>query len=178
LAIGDYDHVIVLSEETATAQHPQQVDAHTLITLLHLRNIAEAQGHPFSIVSEMLDVRNRELAQVTRADDFVVSDTLISLILAQIAENKELAAVFQDLFDPEGSELYFKPASDYVELGRPVNFYTVIEAAKRRSEVAIGYRLQAAAYDAAASFGVKLNPRKSQLVSFTKEDRIIVLAES
>jgi len=159
-------------------RHPQQIDARTLITLLHLRNIAEEYGHPFSIVSEMLDVRNRELAQVTRADDFVVSDTLISLILAQIAENKELAPVFQDLFDPEGSELYFKPVCDYVELGKPVNFYTLIEAAKQRGEVAIGCRLHSEAYNAEKSFGVKINPRKLQPMSFAHEDRLIVLAEN
>ena len=50
-----------------------QADAHTLITLLHLRDLRERNGYTFSIVSEMLDTRNRALAQVTRADDFVVS---------------------------------------------------------------------------------------------------------
>ncbi len=178
LDIPIYNHVIVLSEPTASATNAQQIDARTLITLLHLRDIADKQGHPFSIVSEMLDIRNRELAQVTRADDFVVSDKLISLILAQISENKELASVFQDLFDPEGSELYFKPATDYIQPGKPVNFYTVLEAARQRGEIAIGYRLQAQAYQSEQTFGVKLNPRKSQLVTFAKEDRVIVLAES
>ncbi len=178
LAIPSYNHVIVLSEQTASASNAQQVDARTLITLLHLRDLADKQGHAFSIVSEMLDIRNRELAQVTRADDFVVSDKLISLILAQISENKQLASVFQDLFDPDGSELYFKPASDYIQPGKPVNFYTVVEAARRRGEVAIGYRVQAQAYQSEQAFGVKLNPRKSQPVTFAKEDRVIVLAES
>ena len=65
----------------------------------------------------MLDVRNRELAEVTRADDFIVSDQLISLMLTQISENRELDAVFADLFDPDGSEIYLKPAGDYVEPG-------------------------------------------------------------
>ena len=38
----------------------------------------------------MLDVRNRELAEVTQADDFIVSDKLVSLMLAQVSENKDL----------------------------------------------------------------------------------------
>ena len=42
----------------------------------------------FSIVSEMLDLRNRALAEVARADDFIVSDRLISLLMAQVAETK------------------------------------------------------------------------------------------
>ena len=98
--------------------------------------------------------------------------------MAQISENKELAAVFQDLFDPEGSELYFKPISDYVELGKAVNFYTVLESARQRGEVAIGYRLHELAFNAEKAYGVKLNPLKSQSVTFGQEDRIIVLAES
>ena len=80
--------------------------------------------------------------------------------------------------DPEGSELYFKPACDYVQPGKPVNFYTVLEAARQRGETAIGYRLQAQAYDDAQAYGVKLNPRKSQSITFSEVDRVIVVAES
>ena len=42
-------------------------------TLLHLRDIADRAKVDLSIVSEMRDVRNRALAEVTRADDFVVT---------------------------------------------------------------------------------------------------------
>jgi len=147
------------------------------VTLLRLRQIAEQYGHPFSIVNEMLDVRKRDLAEVTRADDFIVSDQLVSLMLAQISENTELATVFDDLFDPEGSELYLKPAVDYVQLGRPVNFYTVVEAAKRRGEVAVGYRQYADSHNPLKSYGVRVHPAKSMLVTFADQDRIIVLAE-
>ncbi len=82
------------------------VDTRTLITLLHLRDIGDQFGHPCSIVTEMLDVCNRALAQITRADDFIVSDELASLLMTQISENKELSLVFEDLFFAEGSEIY------------------------------------------------------------------------
>ena len=125
----------------------------------------------------MLDIRNRELAQVTRADDFIVSDKLVSLMLSQISENRELAAVFGDLFDPRGSEIYLKPATEYVEPGREVTFYTVLESARRQGHTAIGYRLHAQSFDGDRAYGVKLNPRKSAPVTFAPEDRVIVLAE-
>ncbi|HLF28745.1 MAG TPA: potassium transporter TrkA [Anaerolineae bacterium] len=175
LALATYQHVIVLGYSDALGQ--QEADARTLITLLHLRDIAERAGHNFSIVSEMLDMRNRELAEVTRADDFIVSDRLVSLMLSQVSENKDLAAVFADLFDPAGAELYLKPAGDYVQLGRPLTFYTVVEAARRRGEIALGYRLRAHAEDAAKAHGVVINPRKSATLTFAEEDRVIVLAE-
>ncbi|MBV9110239.1 MAG: potassium transporter TrkA, partial [Gemmatimonadetes bacterium] len=157
LEVDTYDHIIVLSGADGVAvagpDAAQRADARTLITLLHLRDIQDRLGHDFAIVSEMLDIRNRELAQVTRADDFIVSDNLVSLLLSQISENRELAIVFRELFDPAGSEIYLKPASDFVEPGRPVNFYTVVESAARQGQVAIGYRIQAHAQDPAKSFG-------------------------
>jgi voltage-gated potassium channel Kch len=175
LDVTSYEHVIVLSY--ADDLDEQQADAHTLITLLHLRDLADRAGQPLSIVSEMLDLRNRTLAEVTKADDFIVSDRLVSLMLSQVSENKQLNAVFADIFDPEGSEIYVKPAGQYVCLDEPVNFYTVVEAARRRGEVAIGYRRRALAGDAAQSYGVVVNPDKSQMVTFGKADRVIVIAE-
>jgi voltage-gated potassium channel Kch len=127
LNVQDYDHVIVLAYNTLK---PQEADAKTLVTLLHLRGMAEKDETPFSIVSEMLDLRNRELAEATQVDDFIVSEHLVSLMMSQLSENGELFDVFTDIFDPEGAEIYLKPVSDYVTLGEAVNFYTVAEAAR------------------------------------------------
>jgi voltage-gated potassium channel Kch len=172
--VADFDHVIVLADTTLD---PQDADSRTLITLLHMRNIAEKDETPFSIVSEMLDMRNRELAEVTRVDDFIVSDHLISLMMAQISENGDLFDVFNDLFDPQGSEIYLKSAADYVATGQPVTFYTVVEAARRRGEVAIGYRVAGELRDAGKSYGVYTNPIKSKEINFAQGDKVIVLAE-
>ncbi|MEA2622027.1 MAG: hypothetical protein QOH61_937 [Chloroflexota bacterium] len=175
LDIPRFHHVIILSYSDKL--DVQRADGRTLVTLLHLRDIAEKTGHQYSIVSEMLDLRNRALAEVTRADDFIVSDRLVSLYLSQVAENKALAAVFADLFDAEGSEIYVRPAGEYVEAGRPVTFYTIVEAARRRGEVAIGYRLRSLAGDASQAYGVVVNPKKSTEVTLSAADRVIVLAE-
>jgi Trk K+ transport system NAD-binding subunit len=169
-----FDHVIVLADEALDAQ---RADARTLVTLLHLRDIAEHRGAEFSVVSEMIDERNRQLAEVTRVDDVIVSDKIISLMLTQISENRELSQVFGELFSAGGSEIYLRPAGDYVVAGREASYATVVEAARRRRECAIGYRLAALADDPEQDFGVFINPAKSQLLSLTPGDRIIVLAE-
>jgi voltage-gated potassium channel Kch len=175
LHVPSYHHIIILSYSDDLPS--QKADARTLITLLHLRDIANQFKAEFTITTEMLLVQNRDLAAVTRADDFIVSNKLISLMLSQISENKELTAVFQDLFDPEGSELYLKPVTDYIALDHPINFYTLLEAARRRGQVAIGYRLKAEARDAEKMYGVHVNPKKSEKVQFTDEDKLIVLAD-
>jgi|CXWL01.1.fsa_nt_gi voltage-gated potassium channel Kch len=178
LEIPAFDHVILLSPEVDDGHEDEQrADARTLVTLLHLRDIREQSGRRFSIVSEMLDVRNRALAEVTRADDFIVGDQLVSLLLTQISENKELNAVFADLFDPAGSEIYLKPASDYVVPGREVSFYTVVESARRRGQIAIGYRQQRFSTDKEKAYGVSTNPEKATRLTFEPNDSVIVLAE-
>jgi voltage-gated potassium channel Kch len=175
LGLPDYDQVVLLCY--SDHMEPQEADARTLITLLHLRDMAEKGGHDFRIVSEMLDIRNRELAEVTQADDFIVSNKLTSLMLSQVSENPDLNAVFADLFDPDGSEIYLKPASDYVAPGREVNFYTVAVAAQRRGQVAIGYRLADLAKDASQAYGVVVNPKKSKTFTLSERDWVIVISE-
>jgi voltage-gated potassium channel Kch len=170
-----YDHVIVLAYGHLD---PQDADAITLVTLLHLRDIAEKDDTPFSIISEMLDLRNRELAEAAKVDDFIVSEHLISLMMSQLSENPSLLGVFTDMFDPEGSEIYLKPITNYVTAGQPVDFYTVTEAAKRRGESAIGYRLMREQHDAARQYGVYTNPKKATPITFSADDKIIVIAES
>ena len=175
LDLKRYHHVIALSRRAGV--EPQHADARTLITLLHLRDLAEQQGATFSIVTEMRDAQNQRLAEVARPDDFVVSDRLISLVLTQISENKGLCPVLDDLFDPEGCEVYLKLASDYVALDRPVTFATVVEAARRRDEIAFGYRIVSHRIHTTLEHGIVLNPPKSQTVTFGEHDRVIVLAD-
>ncbi len=176
LDIPSYDHVMVLSY--ADDMSAQAADTRTLVTLLHLRQIADSAGKRISVVSEMADIRNRELAEVTRADDFVVSNRLISLMLAQTSENELLAEIFSELLDEEGAEIFVRPLEDYVVTGRPVNFYTVTESAMRRGEIAIGYiQGEIGARRGGRRSGVTINPAKGEHVTFKPGDRLIVIAQ-
>jgi len=176
LDVGGFDHIILLAD--IERYGAERADSRTLVTLLHLRNLAANSELELNIVSEMLDDRNRELAEVARADDLIVSDKLVALMLCQISENRHLAEVFTTLFESQGSEVYLKRARNFVAGGEAVDFYAVLEAASQRGETAIGYRIAAHAHDAAQAYGVRLNPVKSERVAFGASDRIIVLAES
>jgi ion channel POLLUX/CASTOR len=175
LDVGSFNHVIVMCYSDQL--DVQRADARTLVTLLHLRDIASRQGAVFSIASEMLDDRNRELAEVTQVDDVIVSDRVLSLMIAQISENAHLREVFDDLFAAEGSEIYLRPAEHYLTNGRATTFATVVEAARRRGETAIGYRVKAEFGDASKQYGVRVNLPKSAPIEPQAGDRVIVLAE-
>ncbi|HCL56619.1 MAG TPA: potassium transporter TrkA [Spirochaetia bacterium] len=169
-----YDNFIILSDDRIEAQ---KADAKTLMTLLHLREISEKQGKNFSIVTEMMDIKNRNLAAVTKVNDFIISDKLISLLISQISENKALNQIFEELFDAEGNEIYIKPAIDYVQAGTEVNFYTVTESASLKREIPIGYKLKKDSQNADKAYGIVINPDKAQKIVFDINDKIILIAE-
>jgi voltage-gated potassium channel Kch len=166
-----YDHVLVLGYNEDL--DPQPADTRTLVTLLHLRQIADGAGTRSSVVSEMIDVRNRELAEVSKADDFVVSNKLVSLMLAQAAENEYMTRIFGSLLDEHGSELYLKPAADYIDTGVEVDFYTITVAAMLQGQTAIGYRKRNG-----GTWSVKINPSKSEKIRFEAGEQVVVLSQS
>lgn len=174
LEINDYEHLILLSYQDN--YKTQQADAKTLITLLHLRNIGEKWGMVLNIVSEMLDVKNRDLASVTNADDFIVSDDIISMIISQVSENKYMMQIFEQLFKAEGNEIYLKPAIGYIEPDKEIDFYTVLASAINKNEIAIGYRLIEHQRDKSMNYGIFLNPVKSEKFSLSSIDFVIVLS--
>lgn len=166
LDLGQFDHVLVLGYSDDLPA--QTADTHTLVTLLQLRHLADTQALSLNVVSEMIDVRNRKLAEVTRADDFVVSNKLVSLMLAQASENEHITAIFDDLLDAEGSEIHTKPITDFILPGNSVDFVTLTHAARLVGYVAIGYAL--------ADGSVRVNPPKSEKRSFGAGDRLVVLS--
>jgi hypothetical protein len=93
-----------------------------------------------------------------------------------MAENEHILPVFAELLTPGGADIQLKPAADYVACDGPVNFYTVVESARRRGQTAVGYRLLSEAGAPERAFGVYMNPDKATPITFAASDRIIVLA--
>jgi voltage-gated potassium channel Kch len=172
-----YDHIIVLG--CSDHMSAQAADTRTLVTLLHLRRIADQVGAQIDVVSEMIDVRNRELARVTRVEDFVVSNRLVSLMLARASENPYLEAIFNDLLDEEGSEISLRPAYNHVEIGAPTTFYDLVEYVLRRGEIAIGQHRPSLTDDSGRGLsGVVINLTRSSVTFYHADDRVIILART
>jgi voltage-gated potassium channel Kch len=156
----------------------QAADARTLVTLLHVRDILGRLGSTTPVVTEMLDDRNRVLAQVAHVDDVVVSGEIVSLLVTQLSEDRRLEAVFGQLLGDEGSEIYLRPAEWYVQPGREVTYATVVAGASARGETALGYRSLSLGEADVAGFAVVVNPAKSQTFTVQDGDRVVVLAET
>ena len=172
-----YDQVIILCYRT---EDPAADDARTLLTLLQVRQATQDAGSPNAgvrLVTELLDVRDVDLARVANPDDFVVSERLTSLMLAQLVENVDLRGVFADLFDAEGVELVLVPASRYCADGADVSFGDVVASARAKGHVAVGFRMVSAPLEGGLGGGsVVVNPAKSRRVAFGEGDQILILA--
>ncbi len=168
------DTVLVLAEsgESLDDAEIERRDAKILMILLQLRYLAKTKGYRFTVTSEMLRVENQELARVAEVNDFVISSNITSLILTQISQIRELRAIFNELLREEGSEIYVRPAKNYIKLGRETDLYTALDAAARQREVLIGYRTQ----DENGGIRIVTNPPKAQKVTFTENDAFIVIA--
>jgi hypothetical protein len=166
------DHAIVLCYKERLSE--AQADARVLLTLLHLRAAIDASGASTNIVAELLDERDVNLSPSGATDEFIVSERLTALLMAQLSENRELAPVFDDLLDEAGAEIYLKPASLYSAPGASVTFGDLTASAAARHEIAIGYQ---AAGDGGGRT-VTINPPKDRAFEGRAGDTLIVLSET
>jgi hypothetical protein len=144
-------------------------DARTLLTLVAFRQAqVRSNDKTVRLVAEVLDQRSARLAQASGVDDFVVSDELTSLMLAQLSERGELVQVFDDLFDHEGCSLELQPAARYGG-HTATRFADIVATASAQGVTAIGYQL-------ASTAQVLLNPAKSTPLSLGEEDFVVVIS--
>jgi hypothetical protein len=161
---NDYDQAIVLGYRRK--MRASQADARSMLTLLALSKAWKGLERRPRVVAEMLDRANVAIAQTTGVDDFIVSDELSSLMLAQVSERLELAHVFRELFDVEGCFVSLHPAPLYAP-SRETTYGEIVAAAAARGESALGYRLGDAE--------VELNPAKSTRLTMGADDQVLVL---
>ena len=164
------NNILLLNDDSLESEVS---DSQTLLRLILLRDIADKTGSQFAITTEMRSVRNQRLASQARVDDFVIGSNFASLLMAQISENPYIAPLIADLLDERGSELYMKPAANYVAIGVPVDSYTLTESAARKGEIYVGYR-----YIGEIKSHVVVNPNKDEPITFGKNDQIIVISEN
>ncbi|MEV7030466.1 NAD-binding lipoprotein [Streptomyces sp. NPDC093272] len=172
LELSGYDSVIALGTDHGPA--PEGSDAPTLLALLTLRSWEERTGRVLPVVAELHDRRSGRVAPLGHASDVVVRGELTALVMAQIAHDPQLAAVFEEIFTVRGGALALRTADHYVLPGREAAFATVVAAALERGECAIGYHAHVPR--TARRYGaVRLAPGKSERRVWQAEDEVLVL---
>ena len=170
LLAGGFDNVLILSNLSAARN---EADIESMRLLIYLRDIAQRKRLNFSITTEIRNAETQQLISSEVSTDFIVSSYITAMIAAQVSQTRELAAIFEDLLNDSGSEIYMKPAAKYVTLDIPVDFFTVAASVARHNEVFIGYRKSVGN----GQYKTIINPAKAGEEMFTHKDDFIVLAE-
>ena len=162
-----FNEVIVLGYRDALDEN--EADATTLLTLLAFRQVRQSEDvGPVRMVAELLDQRHAPLAEASGADDFIVSDELTSLMLAQLSERRELDQVFIDLFDREGCSIELR-ATARLRSGSGVDV-------RRRRRDRLGAGAQCVRVPSCGDGQVVVNPAKSAPLTLGVDDEVLVLA--
>ncbi|CAI9103772.1 OLC1v1002323C3 [Oldenlandia corymbosa var. corymbosa] len=189
LPLETFDSILILADESVEDSIVHS-DSRSLATLLLIRDIQskrlpykDSKSHPlrnsgFSqsswiremqqasdksiIISEILDSRTRNLVSVSRISDYVLSNELVSMALAMVAEDKQINRVLEELFAEEGNEMCIKPAEFYLYDQEELSFYDIMRRGRQRQEIVIGFRL-ATAECAVINPVEKSKPRKWSL---------------
>ncbi|CAI0416462.1 unnamed protein product, partial [Linum tenue] len=198
LPLESFDSILILADESVE-DSAIQADSRSLATLLLIRDIqakrlpyreamvTSVQRGSFSqgswigemqqasdksvIISEILDPRTKNLLSMSKISDYVLSNELVSMALAMVAEDRQINHVLEELFAEEGNELQIREADLYLREGEELSFYEIMLRARQRKEIVIGYRL------CNAERAVINPPAKAERRRWSVKDMFVVIAE-
>lgn len=197
LPLETFDSILILADESLEDSVVHS-DSRSLATLLLIRDI-QSKRLPYKdtkstslrlagfshsswiremqqasdksiIISEILDSRTRNLVSVSRISDYVLSNELVSMALAMVAEDKQINRVLEELFAEEGNEMCIKPAEFYLFDQEELCFYDIMIRGRQRGEIVIGYRL------ANSERAITNPPNKSKPRKWSLDDVFVVIS--
>lgn len=160
-----FNSILLLCSRTGTAT---QDDSRNLLRLVILRRILAESGCASAnaaVITELRDVADVEIAGHADEEEFLVSERITSLLLAQLAENPDLRQVFDALFEPSDIDLVMVPGLEIVQRGH-CTFGEVVREALPHGLV-IGVSTNAS--------GSRLNLRKSELIEICDGTSLVLL---
>ena len=170
-----FDNIVIFASEWL--ETGGESDARTILGYLVLQNILDdrpGDARP-KILAQLMNEANVALFPEDRCET-LTSPVVLSHLLAQIALQRTLRGVFEELFGPGGAEIFFRPSGLYGlgEDGARLTFAEIQRAAFARGEIAIGLRF---AERSAINGGILLNPDRKTTWEITGNDDIIVLQD-
>lgn len=179
----EYDNIIILAgtESEDAPVDAGRVDSENIVALLLLRRIFSQypnESQNTKLITEILDSQNDALVAKAGVQDVIISNRLVSMIMAQISESRDIEKVYNNIFEEDGSEIYLKPARLYFEsLPVEVSFADMMGMAQKRNEVCMGVKIKALENMREENNGITLIPEKNTTFTLEAQDCLVVLAE-
>ncbi len=179
----EYDNIIILAGSDSEEEQidAARIDSENIVALLLLRRIFSQypnESRDTKLITEILDSQNDALVAKAGVQDVIISNRLVSMIMAQISESRDIEKVYDDIFQEDGSEIYLKPASLYFDhLPVEVSFADMMGLAQKREEICLGVKVKALESRKEDNNGITLIPEKNTRYTLQPGDSLVVLAE-
>ncbi len=179
----EYNNIIILAGNSSEQVEvdASRVDSENIVALLLLRRIFSqypGESKDTKLITEILDSQNDALVAKAGVQDVIISNRLVSMIMAQISESRDIEKVYDDIFQEDGSEIYLKPASLYLDsLPAQVTFADMMAVAQKRGEICMGVKISAHENEKAVNNGITLIPEKNTVYNLQPDDNLVVVAE-
>ncbi|KAL7517511.1 hypothetical protein ACHAWX_002430 [Stephanocyclus meneghinianus] len=192
ITLDQFDSILILADALAREKGANMMscDSRSLSSLLIIQDLMTKQHEarkmedpyikpPCSPVSEILDTRTKSLLKVVdcKGLGYIMSNQIISAVMAQVSEEKDINIVLREILTAEGSETFIRPISRFVDLSEEdtLSFWDVALRARQRREVAIGYKPQDMDFKEAAHLIIN-PPDKSIARKWSHQDVVVTFA--
>lgn len=96
---------------------------------------------PLTLLGEILHSETRDLVAASGVGDYIMSNQLLSKVVAMVAENASVGPLFDTLFSEEGQGIHVRDARAYVGEGEELSFWELGARARADGDVLIGLKL-------------------------------------
>ena len=181
--LDEFDSILILADAGVETTGMEELDSRSLASLLIIQDLqrelfdqksGESLKEYPSPISEILDTRTRSLLQVSNVQGFVMSNQIVSAMMAQIAEDRDMNCVLGELLSPHGCETVLRDISYFLDLEKEneASFWDIALRAQQRGELAIGYKPN---HDSLLLGKVQINPEgKMKKRVWHEGDEIVV----
>ncbi|KAL7532696.1 hypothetical protein ACHAXR_004791 [Thalassiosira sp. AJA248-18] len=155
ITLDQFDSILILADAVAidNGANMMSCDSRSLSSLLIIQDIqkkifeerkkkdpnTKVPCHP---ISEILDSRTKSLLAVANCKGYIMSNQIISSVIAQVSEEKDINMVLREILTAEGSETYIRSISRFVDLEKEnyLSFWDIALRARQLREVVVGYK--------------------------------------
>jgi len=165
VTLDQFDSILILADAVAieNGANMMSCDSRSLSSLLIIQDIQKKMYDkrkikypntkvPCDPISEILDSRTKSLLSVANCKGYIMSNQIISSVMAQVSEEKDINIVLREILTAEGSETYIRSVTRYVDLEKEneMSFWDIALRARQLREVAVGFKPEGMAFKEAA----------------------------
>lgn len=164
----EWDSILLVSSDRLDSG--EEADARAMVGYMAVDELLKERKQRPQLLLELSDPANEELVVRNRSES-IISPMILSHLMAQIAQRRELGLVFEELFTVGGPEIIYREQSEYPM--QSVTTFADLEAvAGLQGETALGvYR----AMPDGEGRRLQLNPPRDMPLKLQTSDELVIL---